>query len=543
MDSAARVCRLLYDSTKDFAICISSSCCVEYVYKLPAVDTGKEVQRKQGNSCTDFTEVSLRVICKNKNWQSTILPDFLREEKKMKKSLVLAMAMALGVTASAYAANPFSDVPAGHWAYDSISKLAAAGVIDGYGDGTFGGDKLMTRYEMAQIVARAMAKGANVDKLAAEFADELDSLGVRVANLEKKADNVKITGEVRFRYVDQDGAMSRRTLDRGYRVLGNDSNHVADIRSRIWINGMINDDWTYTGMLQNVQNLNNNAGDENTSFQRAYVDGKLGGMAVRAGRYNLVIADGNIYDTRADGLELSYGNKVKVKGFAGKATDDITVVPFMINDGINTETGDITNGGKYWGLAVEGELAKGLKATAGYTQFKDMGTGSVAFDNGNFDKTDIDNGIWHAGLSYDMGHFNLSAMYLKGDLSADKLNDRSDGNINKAIDKYLDDDGFVIGLAYKGAKAEDAGSWGAWAKYYDQGAQTYVAHTTDANTFGMTGFKGFGVGANYTLAKNIVANVAYYNTESKLMKELPGIAADLDRTKDHRFWTDVTFTF
>ena len=461
----------------------------------------------------------------------------------MKKSLVLAMAMALGVTASAYAANPFSDVPAGHWAYDSINKLATAGVIDGYGDGTFGGDKLMTRYEMAQIVAKAMAKGANVDKLAAEFADELDSLGVRVANLEKKADNVKITGEVRFRYVDQDGAMSRRTLDRGYRVFGNDSNHVADIRSRIWINGMINDDWTYTGMLQNVQNLNNNAGDENTSFQRAYVDGKLGGMAVRAGRYNLVIADGNIYDTRADGLELSYGNKVKVKGFAGKATDDITVVPFMINDGINTETGDITNGGKYWGLAVEGELAKGLKATAGYTQFKDMGTGSVAFDNGNFDKTDIDNGIWHAGLSYDMGHFNLSAMYLKGDLSADKPNGMIDGDINKAIDQYLDEDGFVIGLAYKGAKAEDAGSWGAWAKYYDQGAQTYVAHTTDANTFGMTGFKGFGVGANYTISKNIVANVAYYNTESKLLKELPGIAADMERTKDHRFWTDVTFTF
>ena len=462
----------------------------------------------------------------------------------MKKSLVLAMAMALGVTASAYAANPFSDVPAGHWAYDSISKLAAAGVIDGYGDGTFGGDKLMTRYEMAQIVARAMAKGANVDKLAAEFADELDSLGVRVANLEKKADNVKITGEVRFRYVDQDGAMSRRTLDRGYRVLGNDSNHVADIRSRIWINGMINDDWTYTGMLQNVQNLNNNTGDENTSFQRAYVDGKLGGMAVRAGRYNLVIADGNIYDTRADGLELSYGNKLKLKGFAGKATDDITVVPVTITTyDDKVFTGDVTNGGKYWGLAVEGELAKGLKATAGYTQFKDMGTGSVAFDNGNFDKTDIDNGIWHAGLSYDMGHFNLSAMYLKGDLSADKLNDRSDGNINKAIDKYLDDDGFVIGLAYKGAKAEDAGSWGAWAKYYDQGAQTYVAHTTDANTFGMTGFKGFGVGANYTLAKNIVANVAYYNTESKLAKEIPGAADYLDRSKDHRFWTDVTFTF
>ena len=106
------------------------------------------------------------------------------------------MAMALGVTASAYAANPFSDVPAGHWAYDSVNKLAAAGIVDGYGNGTFGGDRLMTRYEMAQIVAKAMAKGANVDRLAAEFADELDSLGVRVAALEKKSDNVKITGEL-----------------------------------------------------------------------------------------------------------------------------------------------------------------------------------------------------------------------------------------------------------------------------------------------------------------------------------------------------------
>lgn len=404
----------------------------------------------------------------------------------------------------------------------------------------------MTRYEMAQIVAKAMAKGASVERLAAEFADELDNLGVRVANLEKKADNVKITGEVRFRYVNQDGAMYKGLLSDNnelYGVWGNKSNHVADIRSRIWINGMINDDWTYTGMLQNTQNLSDNAGNEDTKFQRAYVDGKLGGMAVRAGRYNLVIADGNIYDTRADGLELSYGNKLKLKGFAGKATDDITVVPVTITDYGGTDkvfTGDVTNGGKYWGLAVEGELAKGLKATAGYTQFKDMGTGFVEAANPGetFGKTDIDNGIWHAGLGYDMGHFNLSAMYLKGDLSADKLG----GNAQPAIDKYLDDDGFVIGLAYKGAKAEDAGSWGAWAKYYDQGAQTYVAHTTDANTFGMTGFKGFGVGANYTLAKNIVANVAYYNTESKLAKAL-GVADYIDRSKDHRFWTDVTFTF
>ena len=132
----------------------------------------------------------------------------------MKKSLVLAMAMALGVSATAFAANPFSDVPAGHWAYASVAKLAAAGVVEGYPDGTFKGDNLMTRYEMAQIVAKAYAKGAigADDKLMAEFADELDNLGVRVAKLEKKADNVKITGEARFGYKDFDAKLNSSGL-------------------------------------------------------------------------------------------------------------------------------------------------------------------------------------------------------------------------------------------------------------------------------------------------------------------------------------------
>lgn len=157
----------------------------------------------------------------------------------MKKTLVLAMAMALGVTASAYAANPFSDVPAGHWAYDAVNRLAAAGIVDGYGDGNFGGERLMTRYEMAQIVAKAMAKGANVDRLAAEFADELDSLGVRVAALEKKADNVKITGQIRYEYAGRDGDFKKT------------KGSVAKnrLRTRLFVNGSVNEDWTYTARI------------------------------------------------------------------------------------------------------------------------------------------------------------------------------------------------------------------------------------------------------------------------------------------------------
>ena len=490
---------MLYDSTKDFVICISSSCCNECVYKLPTVDDGKEVQRKQGNSCTDFTEVSLRVICKNKNWQSTILPDFLREEKKMKKSLVLAMAMALGVTASAYAANPFSDVPAGHWAYDSINKLAAAGVIEGYGDSTFGGDKLMTRYEMAQIVAKAMAKGANVDKLAAEFADELDNLGVRVANLEKKADNVKITGNIRYSYAEKDGDID------GF------SNKL---RSRIWVKGQVNDDWSYTGMLENNQDFTNNAGDEDTKFQRAYVDGKIGGVAVEAGRLPLNLVAGNLYDTRADGIVASYGKDVKVTGFYAKPTNQGKVLADTPKiDKFEVEYDNV------YGAKVDAKFGV-VTATAGYTVFQDAALNGYKYVN---DKAELvesvdldDNKIWNVGVAFDVAkNLNLSANYMK------------------SSEKYVtdDDDAIVVGLSYAGAKAAKAGSFGIYANYYDQARSTVVAHTMNGE-YGTHGFKGYMVGANYTFAKNIVGAVEYYDLEDKWNSN------DLKT-----LWSQLVFTF
>ena len=70
----------------------------------------------------------------------------------MKKTVVSALATALVVGAASTtfaAANPFSDVPTDHWAYDAVAQLAKDGVVDGYGDTSFRGDKAITRYEMA----------------------------------------------------------------------------------------------------------------------------------------------------------------------------------------------------------------------------------------------------------------------------------------------------------------------------------------------------------------------------------------------------------
>ncbi len=381
----------------------------------------------------------------------------------MKKSLVLAMAMALGVTASAYAANPFSDVPAGHWAYDAVNKLAAEGVVDGYPDGTYGGDKLMTRYEMAQIVAKAMAKGANVDKLAAEFADELDSLGVRVANLEKKADNVKVTGEVRasYRDVDTDAA-------------GHDG-HEGLLRSRLWVNGQINEDWSYTGMFENNQDFGNKTGDDKIDFARAYVEGRVGGLDVVAGRYNEVTFSGNILDANLDMARVSYGDKIKVSAAAGKAYDSVEV-----NDTNLLDSDD---------RIYIGTLEAALGDVDAY----------VAYFKTN---SDMDKEIWNVGASYGFGDFTLSAEYMRGDKEYE--------NAGK--------DGWWADLAWKGAEADTPGSYGIHAGYYDQSPSAYINPTTDAEYFA-DGYKGWNVGVSYTFAKNIVGMVNYWDMESQTTNE------------------------
>lgn len=396
----------------------------------------------------------------------------------MKKTLLLAMTIAMGITASAYAANPFSDVPAGHWAYDAVNKLASGGVVEGYPDGTYGGDRLMTRYEMAQIVAKAMAKGANVDKLAAEFAGELDSLGVRVANLEKKADSVRITGQIRYEYGDRSGDLGGK--------LGKVVKHR--LRSRIFVNGNINEDWTYTGRFQNDQNLYNSSGDDTLKLNQAYVTGKLGGVKVIAGKGDHYLANGFLYDDTAEFIRATYGKEVQVSAYYGIPTDY----------GFD----------KMWGGEVSGKIGK-LSLSAGYDEFKDAKDSADAYSGGYVPaKKGTDNGIWNLSANYKFGDFTLAATYLDSDID---LRDNS---------KYKDVDtnGYVVGLNYKGADKNKPGTWGLFANYYDQGAGTFVAHTMypgDWSYYVDEGFKGYMVGGGVTLAKNMVYQLHYYDLEGK----------------------------
>ena len=75
---------------------------------------------------------------------------------KRQFATMVASTAILGVT-TVFAANPFSDVTPDSWAYQAVSQLAAAGIVNGYPDGTFKGQKDITRFEMAQMIAKAMA--------------------------------------------------------------------------------------------------------------------------------------------------------------------------------------------------------------------------------------------------------------------------------------------------------------------------------------------------------------------------------------------------
>ncbi|NMB21531.1 MAG: S-layer homology domain-containing protein [Firmicutes bacterium] len=104
----------------------------------------------------------------------------------MKKRLALVLVLIMMASAATTAlASPFADVPADHWAYDSVAELAAAGLIEGYPDGTYGGARMMTRYEAAMVFARALHRlegqiAANnllpeLDKIKAELMAEIEA--------------------------------------------------------------------------------------------------------------------------------------------------------------------------------------------------------------------------------------------------------------------------------------------------------------------------------------------------------------------------------
>lgn len=169
------------------------------------------------------------------------------------KAAIAACFACAAVTVSA--ANPFTDVSADDWAYQAVASLSDEGVIDGYPDGTFRGDKHVTRYEIAQIVARLMAKEDTLNasqketlaKLSSQYANELKNLGVRIAELEKKRGATDLITELRVQSIDR--------YDNVFK--GNVQKH-NELSTRVRLNTItpVNDRVHLYGQLETILDMN-----------------------------------------------------------------------------------------------------------------------------------------------------------------------------------------------------------------------------------------------------------------------------------------------
>ncbi len=404
-----------------------------------------------------------------------------------KKTLVSAITAALVVGAASTtfaAANPFSDVPADSWAYDAVTTLAADGVIDGYPDGTYKGQNTMTRYEMAQIVARAMAKTdlekadkALVDKLAAEFAEELDNLGVRVADLEKKSDNVKWGGELRYRYYD---------IDRDSKAGDETHNKVLfRLEPKAYIG---NSGWTANARLDYEMNLSTDENNEHVVVDRAYVEGPLFGATVTAGRTPVFTAQGLLFDDRISGGTVAFGSdEFKTTLAAGRYSEDDHSVDYALN------AKDIT--AEYYGVQFDYTPNDSLALNAGYTAL----TGLDAKYNVDYALNADDNtaNFWYVGGKY---AFDKNVAFV--------------GEYAQNTEADTEDQAWTAELQYKGANAADAGSWGMYAGYRQIETFASIAPTYD-DIIG-AGYKGAVVGASYVPAENILATIEYFDGEETI---------------------------
>ncbi len=411
-----------------------------------------------------------------------------RRVSTMKKILAIAAVAALTAGVSAYAANPFSDVSTSDWAYQAVSQLSDQGIVEGYPDGTFRGQRNITRYELAQIIARLMAnedqfnaeQRATIDKLAGEYADELDNLGVRVSNLEAKVGNISWSGDARMKW-DQSYDSDK---------LGHADDNFNG-RMRINAHAQVNDSTYVDGLLRTDMDFKNNDESNDTYMQRLYVHHDFGShVGVNVGKYAEFFGQtGMFFDSDLKGAELTY----------------------TANDAFSL--------------------------TAGYGRFSDWDN---KWNSNLKDQKNTEYG--YAQINGAAGRFAYSLDYIKG---ADQskvevygggltigLTDKFDvfGDYFKNSDAQGDPDAWTAGLGYGHQDDARVGSFRVSVARVDAeknavlGGYTYDVSALDAlKDTGVTGVKFWNAAADVTVAKNVRLHGEYdWNVDAK------GVSTDYD---------------
>ena len=420
----------------------------------------------------------------------------------MKKILAIAAAAALTAGVSAFAANPFSDVSTDDWAYQAVSDLSDQGVVEGYPDGTFKGERNITRYELAQIIARLMAKEdqlnaeqrATLDKLAGEYADELANLGVRVSNLEKKVGNLYWSGDARMQYQHNlDGAKDHSDTWNG--------------RMRINVKAQVNDQVTVNGrFVTNMYFKNAEDDDGDTTMDRIYSEWTPTDQTyVRIGRQGVALDQTGTFwdeDGKYDGITAGWDNgKFGIDAGYGYLN---SAEHAWGDDGVAYKG---KSGTESWFAKLTGHVADGTDVSAFY-----LGV-PKKFDAFETITGDKNADVWGVGTTIALGHSNFT---LDGDYIKTQLSGTYDGV--KVDDPAM----WTAGLTYGEVDTDKPGTWQLGVHYVKADFGSYLLGNsaldlTDQLDYGWdnkTDVHFWVARAGVALQKNVELD-AYYNFAAK----------------------------
>ena len=423
-----------------------------------------------------------------------------------KKTALLALAFA-ALSATAFAADgadSFSDVPKDHWSYEALDYLAKNGVIEGYADGTFQGNRTMSRYEMAAITARAM-QASNLDigarsvleKLEKEYGSELATLRAQVEqnteDIRKNREAIerfKVHGFVRTQY-DYDKNTDADTLDRSanrfYMDLRLDMkvNDIWTVKAQSETNRHYND-----GHLRSENAMNDNAqqtwSGHDGNFQRIWVEAQQDGRWLNLGRAWRGLGFQNVlFGNESDGFQFG----IPIKG------TNLTASGFWM---ASTGAG---NKESLYGVGLWGAVGHNFDINVAYAR-SSLGK-NESYTSGLIDHYEADP-VTH----------RVFPVYRDND----RTNMRSYGYVVSAatnvaknvrvIGDYVQTDAdeqnksVALRLNYKGTKLDDVGSFGVYARYVRYGANGWLAGDDE---WGSTwnGTKGWIVGFKYVPWKNV----------------------------------------
>ncbi len=409
----------------------------------------------------------------------------------MKKILAMAAAAALAAGASAYAANPFSDVSTSDWAYQAVANLSDQDIVEGYPDGTFRGQSNITRYEMAQIIARLMAREdhynaeqrAIIDKLAGEYAEELGSLGVRVGNLEKKVGNISWSGDARMQYQDHG-----HSAEDGYKG-----------RIRINLSGEVNDKVRVEGRLSSEADLKNGDAAKTEMDKLHVLYRPSDAFTFDLGRTGAGLSQTGIFmdeDGAFDGVSAMYDN--------GK-------VNFGAGYGRFRDAEDVASN-ESWFVKGGFSAADALDVSAFYLQYA---KGERVMEK---------MGIWGVGAGIHLGDKVL--------LDGDYIKHTDDQTHSASM--------WTAGLTFGEVDTQKPGSFSLGVHYADVGADAYIGGnsawdmTDHLRAYRAEGVKFWQAKAGIAVAKNVELDAYYY---------FAGKAKDNSEDPDDTFGVELNYAF